>query len=213
MDQALLLEQGHVVAHGGRADAEVMSLDQRLAPDGLGGLDVVLDDGAQHHQPALLAHPSSFAARELVWHSRLSSAKSTPSPRRRRTLVRARTCRYAAEFAAERVVRGGSGVAGPSDRASGIPSLTVPPMPPPPIDRYGSDVLSGDWQAPPRGRSSTSRPSPTSSSRRSRPAGSARWCGSRRRAACTSCTSRTVVAAPRPSRWDPVSSSRAGRSS
>jgi hypothetical protein len=33
-------------------------------------------------------------------------------------------------------------------RVSGIPSLIVPP-----IDRYGSDVLSGDWRAPRGGRS------------------------------------------------------------
>ncbi len=37
----------------------------------------------------------------------------------------------------------------------GIPSGTVSPMPPPPspADRYGRDVLSGDWKAPRGGRS------------------------------------------------------------
>ena len=36
----------------------------------------------------------------------------------------------------------------PGDGPGGIPSLLVSP-----IDRYGSDVLSGDWRAPRRGRS------------------------------------------------------------
>ena len=60
VDEALLLEQGHVVAHRSRADPEVVALDERLAPDRLGGLDVVLHDRAQHHQPAVLAHRPSF---------------------------------------------------------------------------------------------------------------------------------------------------------
>ena len=55
-DQPLLLERGHVVAHGGGRHAEVVALEQRLGADRLGGLDVVLDDGAQHAQPAVLAH-------------------------------------------------------------------------------------------------------------------------------------------------------------
>ena len=67
MDEALLLEEGHVVAHRSRADPEVVALDERLAPDRLGGLDVVLHDRAQHHQPSVLAHRPSFTGLARVW--------------------------------------------------------------------------------------------------------------------------------------------------
>ena len=73
VDESLLLEQGHVVAHGGGAHPEVVTFDEGLAAHGLGGVDVVLDDRAQHHQPAVLAHLHL----PLVWHSLCRSAKST----------------------------------------------------------------------------------------------------------------------------------------
>jgi hypothetical protein len=49
-DVALLLEDGHVVTHGGRRHLEVVALHERLAADRLLGGDVVLDDGAQDVQ-------------------------------------------------------------------------------------------------------------------------------------------------------------------
>ena len=55
-DEPLLLERGHVVAHGGGRHAEVVALEQCLGADRLGGLHVVLDDGTQHAQPAVLTH-------------------------------------------------------------------------------------------------------------------------------------------------------------
>ena len=51
---ALLLQHRHVVAYGGRRDAQVVPLDQRLAADRLLGRDVVLDDGAQDLQLAVV---------------------------------------------------------------------------------------------------------------------------------------------------------------
>ena len=82
-DQPLLLERGHVVAHGRGRHPEVVALEQRLGADRLGGLHVVLDDGAQHAQPAVLAHhavtsgTSRRAASRGCWHSRARSANST----------------------------------------------------------------------------------------------------------------------------------------
>ena len=55
-DQALVLEGGHVVADRGARDAELVTLDQRLGTHRLPRLDVVLDDGAQHGEPSLVAH-------------------------------------------------------------------------------------------------------------------------------------------------------------
>ena len=62
MDQPLLLEDGHVVADRGRRDAQVVAFDEGLGPDRLRGLDVVLDDGAQHGEPTLLAHDATSSA-------------------------------------------------------------------------------------------------------------------------------------------------------
>ena len=54
-DEPLLLQRGHVVADGGRRDAEPVPLDQRLGADRLLGGDVVLDDRAEHGELAVLA--------------------------------------------------------------------------------------------------------------------------------------------------------------
>ena len=51
---ALLLEDGHVVADGGRRDPQVVPLDEGLAADRLLGGDVVLDDRAQHLELAIV---------------------------------------------------------------------------------------------------------------------------------------------------------------
>ena len=58
-----------------------MAFDERLGPDRFGGLDVVLDDGAQHGEPTFLAHDlTSFAWVPLSstpgWHSRCQSAST-----------------------------------------------------------------------------------------------------------------------------------------
>ena len=55
-DEALVLQRRHVVADGGRGDAEAVPLGERLGADGLLGADVVLDDGAQHFEPAFAEH-------------------------------------------------------------------------------------------------------------------------------------------------------------
>ena len=81
-DVALLLQHGHVVADRGRRDAEVVPLDQGLAADRLLGGDVVLDDGAQHLELAVVeghAHlPSrrtdTAGRRAAGWHSTVTSA-------------------------------------------------------------------------------------------------------------------------------------------
>ena len=65
-DQPLLLERRHVVAHGRCRDAELVALEQRLGADRLGGLDVVLDDGAQHGESAFLAHARRVSRRPGV---------------------------------------------------------------------------------------------------------------------------------------------------
>jgi len=52
----LVLQGRHVVAHGGRGDAQVVPLGEGLGADGLLGADVVLDDGAQHLEPAFTEH-------------------------------------------------------------------------------------------------------------------------------------------------------------
>ena len=55
-DVALVLQRRHVVADRRRRDAEVVPLDERLGADRLLGGDVVLDDGAQHFELAVLEH-------------------------------------------------------------------------------------------------------------------------------------------------------------
>ena len=91
---------------------------------------------------------------QLVWHSRLSSAKSTRSPRVVHRTTRSRSNVPACRGVRHRTSRArGSGVAGRRSRPSGIPCWTVRPMRIATVDRYGSDVLSGDWRAPRRGRS------------------------------------------------------------
>ena len=65
MDEALFLEDGHVVAHGRRRHPEVVPLDQALGAHRLGRADIVLDDGPQDGQPPFVAHrpPHSGARR------------------------------------------------------------------------------------------------------------------------------------------------------
>jgi hypothetical protein len=63
VDEALLLQRCHVVAHGGRRDIEPVPLDQRPRADRLLGGDVVLDDRAQDGELAVLDHVASFSAR------------------------------------------------------------------------------------------------------------------------------------------------------
>ena len=53
-DISLLLENCHVVADRGRRDIQVMPVDQRLGPDRFLRGDVVLDDGAQHLEFAVI---------------------------------------------------------------------------------------------------------------------------------------------------------------
>ena len=68
-DEPLLLQRRHVVADGGRRDAERVPLDQRLGADRLLGGDVVLDDGAQHGELAVVLHcspPSRLGTRSLA---------------------------------------------------------------------------------------------------------------------------------------------------
>jgi hypothetical protein len=61
-DVALLLEDGHVVAHRGRGHAELVALHQRLAAHRLLGRHVVLDDGAEHLELAVIeTHDPSLA--------------------------------------------------------------------------------------------------------------------------------------------------------
>ena len=58
-DVALVLEHRHVVADGGRRDAEVVPIDQRLGADRLAGGDVVGDDRAEHLEtPVVRRHRS-----------------------------------------------------------------------------------------------------------------------------------------------------------
>jgi hypothetical protein len=61
-DVALVLQHGHVVADRGRRDTQRVPLDQGLRPDRLAGVDVVLDDGAQHGESAVLAHGLASSA-------------------------------------------------------------------------------------------------------------------------------------------------------
>ena len=51
---ALVLQHGHVVAYGGGGHPQLVALDQGPAADRLLGRDVVLDDGAQHVELALV---------------------------------------------------------------------------------------------------------------------------------------------------------------
>jgi hypothetical protein len=54
VDQALVLQRGHVVADGGRRHAQVVLVHDGLAAHRLVGGDEVLDDGTQHRELALL---------------------------------------------------------------------------------------------------------------------------------------------------------------
>lgn len=53
-DIALLLQHGHVVTHGSWGDAELVPLDERAAADRLLGFHVVLDDGAENLELAVI---------------------------------------------------------------------------------------------------------------------------------------------------------------
>ncbi|STX02040.1 Uncharacterised protein [Kocuria rosea] len=55
-DQALLLERGHVVAHGGRRDAEPVPVHEGLGADRLAEVHVVLHDGLQDLQSSRMVH-------------------------------------------------------------------------------------------------------------------------------------------------------------
>ena len=125
-DEPLLLERGHVVAHGRGRHAEVVALEQRLGADRLGGLDVVLDDGAQHAQPAVLAH-----------HVVTSGTSRTGGMARVLALSRSECQFYGL----------GPTRANAGDRTRPSRSLAAV------TDRYGGDVLGGDWRRPARGRS------------------------------------------------------------
>ena len=55
-DEALLLQDRHVVADRGRRDAQRVPVDQTLRADGLVGAHVVLDDGTQDRELAVVEH-------------------------------------------------------------------------------------------------------------------------------------------------------------
>ena len=55
-DEALFLQHGHVVADRRRRDAQAVPLDQRLRADRLLGADVVLDDGSEDVELAVVEH-------------------------------------------------------------------------------------------------------------------------------------------------------------
>ena len=59
-DVALGLQDGHVVAHGGAGDAEVVPLDERLRTDRLLGGHEVGDDGAQHLEATVVGATQLF---------------------------------------------------------------------------------------------------------------------------------------------------------
>ena len=75
---ALFLQHGHVVAHGGRGDPQLVALDEGLAADRLLGGDIVLDDRAQHVELAVVE--DSIVALLVV--GRRSSATSVGTSRR-----------------------------------------------------------------------------------------------------------------------------------
>src|SRR5690606_39940036 len=83
-DVALLLQHRHVVAYGRRRHVEVVPLDERLAADRLLSGDVVLDDGAQHRQLAVVEGHGSPPSRSVKvtrragWHSAVWSASLRP---------------------------------------------------------------------------------------------------------------------------------------
>ena len=80
-DVALVLQQRHVVADRGRRDTEGVPLGERLRPDRLAGGDVVLDDGAQDRELALVEHGHLRRSRrrqvEHVWHSLSTECHAT----------------------------------------------------------------------------------------------------------------------------------------
>ena len=114
-DQPLLLERGHVVADGGRRDAEVVALDQRLGADRLAGLRRSPGRwrAARRAGGPRSCGTSSPGRRTSAGTHVLASAKSTWLSRRAR--LHGRRAR-----AAEPIAR------------HSLPSVT---------DRYGSDVL------------------------------------------------------------------------
>jgi hypothetical protein len=65
-DELLVLEERHVVADGRRGHAELVPFDDRLAADGLVGVDVVLHDRAEDLQAAFRDHRSSLLALRVV---------------------------------------------------------------------------------------------------------------------------------------------------
>ena len=74
-------------------DAEVVSLDEGLAADRLGRLHVVLHDGAKHHEPAVLAHPSSSRSSPRLALSIVECQVYAVGPRCTERLVPCRGCR------------------------------------------------------------------------------------------------------------------------
>ena len=88
-DEPLLLQRRHVVADGRGRDTEGVTLDQGLGADRLLGGDVVLDDGSQDGELAVVLqsarlpqHPGLGHVRS--WHSSALSAKRTSLDRRDR---------------------------------------------------------------------------------------------------------------------------------
>ncbi len=64
-DVALILEHGHVVADRRRGDAQVVAFDERLAPDGLTGIDIVGHDGLQDFELSFVEHVTSLALESI----------------------------------------------------------------------------------------------------------------------------------------------------
>ena len=129
-DQALLLERGHVVADGGRRDPQLVPVEQRLGTHRLGGLrrSPARSRAARRDDVPRSSDTSCHRSLRLCWHSGSASAKSTWFP-------------APGTARAARPRREAVGAAYPASVS----------------DRYGSDVLSGDWKVPaagplPRGR-------------------------------------------------------------
>ena len=83
-DVALLLQHRHVVADGGRGDAEVVPLGEGLAADRVVGRDVVLDDGPEDLQAAFVVrHGDTSPYRSTClrcWHSGLGTRTAECQP-------------------------------------------------------------------------------------------------------------------------------------
>ena len=84
-DVALPLEQRHLVAHGGRRNAETGRVGDGLRADRLRRVDVLLDDRAQHRRLAFveLGHALPLAAVSTQWY-RVPACRATPDRRRGR---------------------------------------------------------------------------------------------------------------------------------